>query len=316
VELPAKHLPGKTLPAHELTVRHFQKKQKLTFPQLRGDTAIVQYPGDQGSALCAMAMEAQGKRMFVEVDDNYIDYGDELWMKRAGWGDRSATTRTRCRVTAGSSSTRTASSSRRGRSTRSIRSSTTTFTSAATASTRATGRSSRSPTTDLPHRLVREQLSHDRDAVMIRRALSWASRQPNVEIVNIGHDPGWDFARRQVAWTDSFLALRKELMRLDIGVAPLVASPLAKYRSDLKALEYAMAGAMPFLQSSESYWDWEDREFARTCFGTIDWEHGIRWALKNRDEVRARAQQAREYVLAERTFKTEIERWRTAIGGR
>jgi hypothetical protein len=39
----------------------------------------------------------------------------------------------------------------------------------------------------------------------------------------------------------------------------------------------------------------------------------IKWALKNRDEVSALAQQAREYVLAERTFKTEIERWREAV---
>jgi hypothetical protein len=88
---------------------------------------------------------------------------------------------------------------------------------------------------------------------------------------------------------------------------------MTPFRSDLKALEYAMGGAMPFLQAGEVYWEWEGREFARTCHGAADWANAIRWAVRNQDEVRARAQQAREYVLRERTYATEIEQWRRAV---
>jgi hypothetical protein len=302
------------LPAHELTVRHYVKKQKLTFPQLRSDVAIVQYPGDNGSALCVMAMEASGKRMFVEVDDNYLDYGDELWMKRAAWGERI-----------------------RDENPHSVQGHRwiVEHSHGAIVTTRALEREYRKlndnvhvcrnsiDPSDWPKpQQSRDDIfrigwyasnSHDRDAVMVRAALSWASRQSNVEIVNIGYDPAWGFARRQVGWTDNFIAQRKELCRLDLGVAPIVSSPLARYRSDLKALEYAMGGAMPVLQSCEPYWEWEDKTFARTCHTPDDWMRAIKWALKNRDAVSALAQQAREYVLAERTFKTEIERWREAV---
>ena len=316
IALPAKFLPGKVLPAYQLTVRHYVKKQKLTFPQLRGDTAIVQYPGDNGSALCAMAMEAEGKRMFVEVDDNYIDYGDELWMKRASWGQQI-----------------------RGENPHSVQGHRwiVEHCHGVIVTTRALEREY-SRLNDNVH-VCRNSIdpsdwpemepwgetfrigwyasnSHDRDSVMIAKALSWASRQPNVEIVNIGHDPGWRFRRRQVEWTDNFLEQRKELCTLDVGVSPLVASPLAKYRSDLKALEYAMGGAMPFLQSSDPYWEWEDKEYARICHTPDDWMRAIKWAVQNRDEVRQKAQRARDYVLRERTFATEIERWREAIRGR
>jgi len=302
------------LPAHQLTVRHYEKKQKLSFPQLRGDVAIVQFPGDNGSALCAMAMEASGKRMLVEVDDNYLSYGDELWMKRAAWSEHirgenphsAQGHRWIVEHSHGVIVTTRALAEEYGKLNDNVH----------------VCRNSIDPS-DWPKPEKRDDVfrigwyasvSHDRDAVMVRSALSWASRQPNVEIVNIGYDPAWGFARRQVSWTDNFISQRKELCRLDLGVSPLVSSPLAKYRSDLKALEYAMGGAMPILQSSEPYWEWEDRDLAPTCHTPEDWMRVIKWALKNRDAVRHCARQAREYVLAERTFKTEIEKWREAIG--
>jgi hypothetical protein len=315
ITLPAKYLPGKVLAANDVLVRHNTKTQKLTFPQLHGDVAVEQFPGDNGSALFAMAMEAKGKRFFVEVDDNYIDYGDELWMKRASWGEKIR----------GDSQT-----SVQGHrwivehsygvivTTRALEAEYTKLNDNVHVC-----RNSIHPG-DWPKPEPRDETfrigwyasnSHDRDSVMVARALSWASRQPNVEIVNIGHDPGWSFTRRQVEWANDLFRPRRELCRLDVGVAPLVGAPLAKYRSDLKALEYAMGGAMPFLQRAEPYWEWEDKEFARMSTTPDDWMRQIKWAVANRDEVRARAQQARKYVLEHRTFRTEIERWRKAIAG-
>jgi hypothetical protein len=315
VTLPAKYLPGKVLPSNEVLVRHNTRTQKLGFPQLRNDTAIVQFPGDNGNAVFAMACEAKDKKFIVEVDDNYIDYGDELWMKRASWGEKIK------------GESRTSVQGHRWIVEHSF---------GVIVSTRALEqeysklndnvhvcRNSIDPD-DWPKVSGRDETfrigwyastSHDRDTPLVAKALSWASRQPNVEVVNIGLDPGWQFNRRQVGWTNKFLGLRKELCRLDVGVAPLVATPLTKYRSDLKALEYAMGGAMPFLQASEPYWEWEDKEFARTVWSESAWMAQMKWAVANRDEVRARAQQAREYVLEHRTFRTEIDRWRTAIAG-
>lgn len=316
ITLPAKYLPGKELAATDLWVRHYVKKQKLTFPQLRGEAAIVQYPGDNGSALCAMAMESQGKKFIVEVDDNYIDYGDELWMKRADWGERisqeKATTvqghRWIVEHSYGVIVTTKALYDEYSKLNDNVH------------ICRNSIHPGDWPTPEAPNRDVFRigwyaSNSHDRDSVMVAKALSWASRQLGVEVVNIGHDPGWAFQRRQVPWTNDFGTLRRELCGLDVGVAPLVRSPLARYRSDLKALEYAMGGAMPFLQSSDPYWEWEDKEFARIARSESDWMQQMKWAVANRDEVRARAQQAREYVLEQRTFRTEIERWRHAIDG-
>jgi len=313
ITLPAKYLPGKVLAASDVLVEHDTRTQKLTFPQLRGDVAVEQFPGDNGSALFAMAMEAKGKRFFTEVDDNYIDYGDELWMKRASWGEKIH------------GDSQTSVQGHRWIVEHSY---------GVIVTTRAL-KAEYAKLNDNVH-ICRNSIdpddwpqpadwgetfrigwyasnSHDRDSVMVAKALSWASRQPNVEIVNIGHDPGWPFKRQQIEWTDDFLSLRKELSRLDVGVSPLVAAPLAKYRSDLKALEYAMGGALPILQDAEPYWEWADR--VPVAHTPDDWMRHIKWCVANRDEVRQRAEQTRDYVLAERTFRTEINRWRQAIDG-
>jgi hypothetical protein len=315
ITLPAKYLPGVVRDATQLMVRHRGNDRPLEFPGLKNDVGIAQFPGDDGSALVATAFEALGKKFFVEVDDNYIDYGDELWMKRAAWGasikdNNKQSVEGHRWITEHANGvivTTRALALEYGRLNDNVH----------------VCRNSIDPD-DWPRPAPQDGVfrigwyasnSHDRDSVQVARALSWASRQPNVEVVNIGHDPGWSFRRRQIEWASDFLPLRRELCRLDVGVSPLVAAPLAKYRSDLKALEYAMGGAMPFLQSSEPYWEWEDKGFARMCHSPADWMSAIQWAVRNQDEVRWRAQQARAYVLGNRTFRTESERWRQAIEG-
>lgn len=315
IKLPAKYLPGDRYDATHFMVRHKGDDKPLEFPYLKNDTAIVQYPGDKGSAVVCVAMDAMGKKLFVEVDDNYLDaHKDPLWAERAGWGmkigDDPYTTQGHRWIAEHAHGV--------------------------IVTTRALEkaylevndnvhvcRNSIDPD-DWPEPASRNETfrigwyaspSHDRDAEMVRRALSWASRQPNVEIVNIGLDPDWSFARRQVLWQENFLSLRRELGKLDVGVCPLVGTPMTRYRSDLKALEYAMGGALPILQSYEPYWEWADKNYVPICVTPDDWMRQIKWAVANRDEVRARAQRAREYVLAERTFSTEINRWRQAING-
>lgn len=312
--LPAKFLPGKTIPAHHLIVRK-AGDGRVIFPQLRGDTAIVQFPADIGASVGAYAMAQEGKKFILESDDNYTDFdGDPMWMQRASWD------RTLRDGTFSVEGHRWIAEHAHG----------------VIVTTRALAqaygelndnvhicRNSIDPS-DWPEPAKRDNVfrigwyasdSHDRDAPLISKALSWASRQPGVEVINIGHNPAWRFKRTQVPWTDSFLNQRAHLRTLDVGVAPIVMSPQAKYRSDLKALEYAMGGAMPVLQASEPYWEWENLLFAGWCTTPSHWVDAIKWCVENQDEVRARATQAREYVLRERTFKTEIEKWRAAVNG-
>lgn len=312
VALPAKYLPGKMHAAPKLAVVNRGNDKPLEFPDVENDTAIMQFPGDNGSAVVCAAMQATGRKFLVEVDDNYLDKGDPLWRMRSGWGQSIGSTahtvqghRWIVEHSHGVIVTTRALADYYGQHNDNVH----------------VCRNSIDPD-DWPDPSPRDETfrigwyasqSHDRDESQVRKAMAWASRQPNVEIVNIGLDPGWQISRRWIGWREDFRSLRPELGKLDIGIAPLVGTPMTKYRSDLKALEYAMGGAMPFVQGEEPYWEWRDLEFAKTCHTPADWLQQIKWAIGNRDEVRARAQQAREYVLTHRSFKTEIERWRQAI---
>lgn len=299
-------------PAPLLSVVNRGNDKPLEFPDVENDTAIMQFPGDNGSALVCLAMGETGKKFLVEVDDNYLDQGDPLWRKRSNWGGKIGATphtvqghRWIVEHSHGVIVTTRALADYYGQHNDNVH----------------VCRNSIDPD-DWPEPAERDETfrigwyasqSHDRDEVMVRKALAWASRQPNVEVVNIGLDPGWQISRRQIGWQDDFRALRPELGRLDVGVAPLVGTPMTRYRSDLKALEYAMGGAMPFVQAEEPYHEWRDVEFARMCATPAEWADAIKWAVRNRDAVRAKAKQARDFVLEHRSFATEVKKWETAI---
>lgn len=153
--------------------------------------------------------------------------------------------------------------------------------------------------------------SHLPDGPLIRRALRWASKQPNVEVVLLGLKPkelGWDFKITHIPWSglDDY---RKNLTMLDVGVCPIRDDQWSRNRSDVKALEYAMAGAMPLVQASESYKGWG---YAAKSSG--DWEELIRHVVQHRDVISQRAAEAKKYVLTYRTIDQTVDRWREAIG--
>lgn len=312
-ELPAKYLPGRLHSAPELRC-YVDDNGEIQTPDVENDVAVVQFPGDNGTAIVLMALEAKGQKFFVEVDDYYLHAGDPLWHGKSGWGDLIG---------------------RAPHTTEGHR----------WISTHATGvivttrvlaeaygevndnvhvcRNSIDPDDWPTYVKPRDDVfrigwyasgSHDRDEIMVRKAMAWASRQPNVEIVTIGLNPPWNIRRRWFGWRNDFKEQRPELMKLDVGISPLVMTPMTKYRSDVKALEYAMGGAMPILQAERPYDEWRHVPFARMCWTADDWMEALKWAVRNQDEVRARGAEAREYVLRERTFKTEIAKWKEAIG--
>ena len=157
--------------------------------------------------------------------------------------------------------------------------------------------------------------SHLVDAPLVRRALRWAAGQPNVEVWVFGIGDVYKFGGgvKKVGWTDSQDAYRASLSRCDVMVCPLIESPWSRYKSDLKAMEAAMAGAWPIVSTATAYKPWHDRTV--TCTTAKDWQDAIRWAVRHRDEIPALTAKAREYVLGERTIERNINLWKEAIDG-
>lgn len=183
--------------------------------------------------------------------------------------------------------------------------------------------------------------SHFHDAPLVRNALDWASRQDGVEVVQIGHNfwattqdsslwqseydehGEWTgryvmeqvalFDHQAIPWTDDLQDYRKSLPILDVGLCPLVENNWSRHKSDVKALEYAMAGALPIVGRTEPYRPWWDRTLTVDTTKPKDWLKMVKWIVAHRDEVADRARRAREYVLEERTIAGNTWRWQEAI---
>jgi hypothetical protein len=146
--------------------------------------------------------------------------------------------------------------------------------------------------------------------------MSWASRQPGVEVITVGLDPaGWDFDRLHYPWQTDFTGYRRTLMQIDVGVAPVVATTSSLCRSDLKVLENAMAGAVTIAQRSAPYEEWFENKPCLTASTAKEYVDHVRWCVRNQDEAREMGQQARELVLNTRTIQAEIGKWREAVNG-
>ena len=153
--------------------------------------------------------------------------------------------------------------------------------------------------------------SHRMDANLIQRALKWASEQDNVEVVVMGDKFFRGFEYTHLPWTDDLEAYRRSLSILDVGLCPLRDTEWSRAKSDIKAMEYAMAGAMSIVSPTEPYRPWWSRTMV--AGGKRDWEAAVRWCVQNRDEVKQRAAAAKDYVLAERTIQKNIHRWEEAL---
>lgn len=161
--------------------------------------------------------------------------------------------------------------------------------------------------------------SHGMDLDLVERAFTWAARQPDVEVnlIGIGRHPSGkpmynSFPYKHFSWSNDLGVYKRFLLNLDVGVAPVVGNPWALCRSDVKALEYAMAGAMPIVSDREPYAHCEMPGMFR-CHDAKSFLLAVQWAVANKDEVRALALEARDYVLAERTVEANIHRWAEAV---
>ena len=156
--------------------------------------------------------------------------------------------------------------------------------------------------------------SHARDFPLVKKALKWAARQKDVEIVMAGFAPaGW--SGKRIEWEDNLFEARKGLGHLDVGLAPLVENPWSTGKSDLKAMEYAMAGVMPVMQDAEPFRPWAEIGWPYMPSTEAEWGDVIQTVVRDRDRVKGTAALAKAYVLRERTIEKNIDAWRSAVRG-
>lgn len=144
---------------------------------------------------------------------------------------------------------------------------------------------------------------HMPDAHLVEPALRWASAQPNVEVMCMGLDPGWDFPYHHEPYTQSMQVYRDILSLADIIVAPVVPNAFNRCKSDLKWLESAMVGAA-FVGSKVSTYDtvWHGTN-GLLARGRRDFERHIKDLVHSQDQRLELATAATHRVMSTRNAK-------------
>jgi glycosyltransferase involved in cell wall biosynthesis len=310
-QVPSRALPGRS--TSELWMRDTEDGT-VDFEDHEG-AAVFQFPGSKDRALAILNLNAAGVRTLVETDDNYLDTRDSAIRGRAGWvleigkGPHSVQGHRWCVENASGVIVTTEELAKLYRE----------LNPNVYVCPNSIDTDDWDPAWGKPDDGVFRigwfaSMSHDRDERLIRRALSWASRQPDVEIVTMGYQPPWEFRRKVIPWSNDIGVYHRMMCQLDVGVSPVVRTGWAVCRSDLKALEYAMAGALPLLSAEPPYDPWRDKP-ALFAHSEKDFEQQVKWCVKNRDEVRAMAAEAKAYVMGERLIGHKVGLWREAVAG-
>ena len=315
--IPARYLPGQVVPIEQDSL---SENADGTINLKHADGALVwQFLGDDGRTRIAQQMQRQGHPTFMEVDDNYLRFAPPLYGKWGAW--------TKTHAEAMENGT--------GYSIEMHRKIVPTMDRIICATENladeyadwnddvVVARNSIDPSdwVDFPEREPSEILrigyygspSHVKDFPLVKKALKWAARQKDVEVVMIGFNPpGW--TGRVLPWEDKMLAARRNLAQIDVGIAPLKRNRWADGKSDVKALEYAMAGVMPIVQDAPPYSPWVDRGWDWVCKTEDDWMTAIQDVVRmGKDGVATDAADAKQYVLNSRTIESEVHAWREAV---
>ena len=153
---------------------------------------------------------------------------------------------------------------------------------------------------------------HGRDFATMKKAFKRLTRTRTWTFIGFRY-PGW--TGNMAPWVNGLLEARQNLALLDIGVCPLLSDPFSNCKSDIKAMEYAMAGVMPIVSRTEPYrWWWEDMRWPWVAKTDAEWDEVLQAASKlGADEVAAVAAEAKALVLKHRTITDNIGKWREVI---
>jgi hypothetical protein len=320
--LPARHLPG--IATNDLWISHNSKTGEIIDHDIEGRVAVFQYPGDRARALSLVLLKHNGFKVWVEVDDDYLG-AETRFMEKANWArgnddpklgmnDKEFTMEQHRWIVrhADGVLVTTEELARRYRKVN---------------PNVVVAPNCVDPVDWEPLAHAREEKetwtvgwfaspSHHGDQRLIRRAMEWCCRQGDVKAAVMGIDPQFTFdGWVGIPWTNDLAMYRLALHTLDVGLAPVSRTIQGLGRSDIKATEYAMAGALPIVSFEEPYVDWEH---GVTCLkaasGREFFEH-VRWACTHRDEAREMAAAAKEWVLEHRNIERQVGIWREALCG-
>lgn len=155
--------------------------------------------------------------------------------------------------------------------------------------------------------------SHYYDLALVERALDRAHRM-GASLVKMGaHQNPWSWPHEQIPWTNDLPGYRKSLQSLDVGLCPLKRGRWHDCKSDIKCMEYLMAGVLPIVQAdSPVYGEWADIVPSATT--PKEWERVLAdvlsWSVEERFRVWARAH---AWLLEHKTIHQHIGKWRRAI---
>lgn len=321
-ELPARYLPGKTanldFTSPVLDGEHPDGTPRVTFPEQEG-AAIWCLPGNATRGVLMRAMQLNGTRVLVEVDDNYLTMPPHKteWQRTIVPGDqedhhsRDAHRRIVQNVADGVIVSTPYLEKRYQR----------TFPGKPVYVCRNTVEPD-----DWAHvkKIEDGQLrfgwsaseSHKFDAALIAPAMRWLAKQDGVICCLVGLQPPEmeDVLCERAGWTNDLELFRQNLSYFDVGFCPVKRTDWSAARSDLKALEYSMAGAVSIVSRNEPYDLWLKNDMPCLTAGTAkEFLKAAQWCVKHRDELKTIAAQAKDYVLAERTTDQNVWHWQEAI---
>lgn len=305
-ELPARYLPGKV--SRECVLA--QDEGSFWFPDHQG-AAVFQFAGDAHWALMVHGLQSKGIRVLMEADDNYFAVGPKMkstgWSKRKNQGAHSLEGHAAILKWVDGCIVTTEFLARQYR-----KHNPNVFVAPNTVDPIDW------PTIDKPDDGVLRigwfaSNSHTEDTRLIYRAMEWASRQPGVEVLTMGYHPPFKFRHGHIPWQD-LAGYREAMFQIDVGVAPVVPTPWSLCRSDLKAIEYAMGGALPVVSDVAPYDLFaHDENCIKVGNKPAHWLKAIQRVVQNREETKRLAAEAKRYVLAERTTQAQIGCWEAAL---
>lgn len=155
---------------------------------------------------------------------------------------------------------------------------------------------------------------HGPDAPIVASALrSIVKRHPEVEVVVVGLDPGWDFPYIVEPFTKTLSVYRQRLATFDIALAPLKRTDMNRGKSDLKWLDSTMAGAAFVCSDYEPYDTVEHDVTGLKCAAAPDWEAAIEALVVDADYRRDLRRCALDTILETRTAEQVSNLYRDAL---
>lgn len=320
--LPARYLPGV---ADGNMYSHVRLKdgveapqgeddiEAIEFPYHHGKTAVMQFAGDSTWAILQHHLQENGIRTLVEVDDNYLtDPGKEVRTK-SNWGQKIGSamhTYQGHRYITGWADGVIVTTEQLASAYRRVNENVFVIP---------------NPVDPWDWRHLKRKddgifrigwlasHSHTKDIPLVTRAMEWASRQKDVEVVCLGITPGWKFKHTQLPWVDDLDAYRMMMGMVDVGVCPVVPDQFSLFRSDVKASELAMGGAAVVCSDVPPYADWTHEQSCLKARSAKDFYHHIKRLVSDREETRALADEGRKWVDANRNIHRLMPLWEEAL---